>query len=247
MGPSGMAFFRVALAAIILALLWRPQWRPEIRQNLTAVLMFGAVLSLMNFLFYQAIARIPVGIAVALEFTGPLGLSVLKSRRWLEAVWVAIAAAGVALLAPVGGFELDWLGIVFALSAGVCWASYILLAARVGQLLPGVEGLTWAMLFGSLLLLPMGGASILPAFQQPQLLLTALGVALLSSVLPYTLELTALRYVPVQVFGVLMSLEPMVAAIAGWAILGETLTFRAIVAIVLISAAAAGASRYRNI
>ncbi|NEP16067.1 MAG: EamA family transporter [Leptolyngbya sp. SIO4C1] len=246
LGPSGMTFLRVVLAAIILGLLWRPQWRPETRQSFRTVLVYGAVLALMNFLFYQAIARIPVGIAVALEFTGPLGLSVTKSRRWLEAVWVAIAAVGVILLAPIGGFELNWLGIALALAAGLCWASYILLAARVGQLLPGVEGLTWAMLFGAILLLPVGLQPALSALQRPQLFLIASGVALLSSVLPYALELSALRHMPVQLFGVLMSLEPMVAAVAGFVVLGETLTLRAVIAIALISLAAAGASRYRT-
>ncbi|MEM8806709.1 MAG: EamA family transporter [Cyanobacteria bacterium P01_G01_bin.38] len=249
-GPTGMVFLRVAFAACILAVIWRPKWRPdgrpETRPSLRAVLLFGLSLSVMNFLFYQAIARVPVGIAVALEFTGPLGISVFKSRRWLEAVWVAIAAVGVCLLAPIGGFEVDWLGILFSLAAGAGWAAYILMSARVGRLLPGVEGLTWAMLFGAVLLVPVGLAPALVVFQRPQLLLMVLGVALLSSALPYALELTALRYVPVQVFGVLLSLEPMVAAITGWLILGETLTLRAMVAIVLISIAAAGASRYRN-
>lgn len=244
-GPLGIVFLRVGLGACILLALWRPRLTTETRSQWRTIVAFGLALTLMNSLFYLAIARIPLGIAVALEFTGPLGLAALKSRRWLDGLWAALAAGGVLLLAPMGDFSLDWAGTVFALAAGVCWAAYILTSARVGRVLPGVDGLAWAMAFGACLLAPVGVASAGTALLQPNILLIAAGVALMSSVLPYSFELMALRALPVQVFGVLLSLEPMTATLAGMAILGETLTGRALLAILLISTAAAGSACFQ--
>jgi inner membrane transporter RhtA len=242
-GPTGVVFLRMSFAAALLFLVWRPPWRPETRQHLGTVLSFGLSLALMNFLFYQAIARIPLGVAVALEFTGPLGLAVVKSRQWVDVLWVLLAAVGVVLLAPTGDLTLDWLGMGLALLAGLGWAAYIVMSARVGQVLPGIEGLAWAMAFGAVLLAPLGLALAGKALLNLGLLAIAIGVALLSSALPYSLELIALRRLPVPVFGVLLSIEPMVAAVAGFLVLGEALSLRAMVAIGLISVAAAGAAR----
>ncbi|MBT9310645.1 EamA family transporter [Leptothoe kymatousa] len=241
-GPLGTVFLRVALSAVLLTLIWRPRWQP-IRSHWPLVLAYGAVLAVMNTCFYLAIDRIPLGIAVAIEFTGPLGLAVLKSRRWLDLVWVTLAAVGVLLLAPLQGSGLDPLGLMFAALAALAWAGYIVLAAAAGQVIPGLEGLVWAMIFGGLLLMPVGigvaGASLFNG----QLLLMSVAVATLSSV-TYALELMALRRLPVNVFGVLLSVEPMLAATSGFFVLGETLTLRSLMAIVLISIAAAGAARY---
>ncbi len=243
--PLGIVFLRVGLGAAILLAVWRPRLTAETRSRWRTVAGFSVALTLMNSLFYLAIARIPLGIAVALEFTGPLGLSVVKSRRWLDGLWAALAAAGVLLLAPIGDFTLDWIGIVLALTAGMCWAAYILTSARVGQALPGIDGLTWAMALGACLLAPIGITSAGSALLQPNILLVAAGVALMSSVLPYSFELMALRHMPVNVFGVLLSLEPMAATLAGMVILGETLTVRSLLAVLLISTAAAGSACYQ--
>ena len=203
----------------------------------------------MNFLFYQAIHRIPLGIAVALEFMGPLGLSVLKSHRWLDILWVIFAALGVILLGPLSSHQgnqgLDQMGLVFALLAGICWAIYILMSARIGRILPGIQGLIWALALGGLILAPVGILKAGSALFNVKILAISSGVALLSSAIPYALELLALKRLPVNVFGVLLSLEPMAAAIAGFWILGETITLQAMVAILLISVAAGGAARFR--
>lgn len=247
--PSTVVFLRMSLGTLILWALWRPQWRQETRQNWPVLLGFGLSLAVMNFLFYQAISRIPLGIAVALEFMGPLGLAVIKSHRWLDILWVTFAGFGVFLLAPLGqtgDLALDSWGIGFALLAGGSWAIYILMSARVGQVLPGIEGLIWALTFGSLLLAPIGLLSVNGALFNFKIVAIAFGVALLSTVIPYALELLALKRLPVNVFGVLLSLEPMAAAIAGFWVLGETVTVRAMGAIVLISIAAGGSARFRH-
>ncbi|MCG8368704.1 MAG: EamA family transporter [Pseudanabaenales cyanobacterium] len=243
-GPAGVVLLRVGFAAAILFLLWRPQWRSQVRIHLWLLILFGLSLAFMNFAFYAAIERIPIGVAVALEFIGPLGVAVVNSRRRLDVLWVVLAGVGIGLLSPIGGFILDLWGIALALLAGSLWAAYIILSARTGQALAGGEGLAWAMAIGAFVLLPVGIAAEGTSLLQPQLLFSGFGVALLASAIPYSLELEALRSLPVQVFGVLLSLEPVAAAIAGFVILGERLEFRAMVAILLVTIAAAGAARF---
>ncbi|MEB3230689.1 MAG: EamA family transporter [Leptolyngbyaceae bacterium] len=242
-GPAGMVLLRVGLAAIALLLFWRPRWTAVTRQHLPWIIAFGATLALMNFSFYLAIARLPIGIAVALEFTGPLGLAVFSSRQWLDVMWAVLAGIGIVLLTPWGGFEVDPWGIGFALMAATGWASYIICASKIGQVLSGGQGLAWAMVASTAILLPIGFQSAKIAVLHPQLMGMALGVALLSTVVPYSCELEALRSLPVYVVGILLSLEPVVAALTGWLILGETLTVRAMMAVVLVAIAAAGVSR----
>lgn len=244
--PSGMVLLRVGLAAGLLLLLWRPPIRAALRARGWLVLLFGASLALMNLSFYEAIARIPIGIAVALEFIGPLGVAVCNSRKLLDVLWVVLAGLGIVLVTPIGGFTLNLAGIGFALLAGAFWAAYILLSARTGKALPGGSGLAIALTLGTLILLPFGGSAVVQNIDQPQLLLMGFGVALLSSAIPYSFELEALRTMPVRVFGILLSLEPMMAAIAGFIILGETLTLRSVIAIVLVTVAAAGSSRFSD-
>jgi inner membrane transporter RhtA len=242
-GPQGASFLRLALAAVVLLAVWRPTLRGHTRRALAFSILFGLDVALMNLSFYAAIDRIPLGIAVTIEFIGPLGVAVIGSRRALDLLWVALAAAGILLLAPWGGVHLDGLGVLFGLCAGACWATYIYLSAEVGREFPGSSGLTFAMVVGGLALLPIGIATAGTHLISPSVLLAGLGVALLASVIPYTCELEALRRLSTRVFGVLMSLEPAIAAVVGFLILHQVFSARALGAIVLVTTASAGASR----
>jgi len=234
LGPAGAAFLRLAIAAVVLLAIWRP--RPHGDLKLAAA--FGVTLGLMNLCIYEAMDRIPLGIAVTIEFWGPLAVAVAGSRRPLDLLWVALAAAGIVLLADPGG-SLDTLGVAFAVAAGGLWVGYILLSARVGVVFPGGTGLAIAMAFGALVTLPFGlDADLL----QPELLAAGAAVALASSVIPYSLELEALRRLPARVFGVLMSLEPAVAALAGLVVLSQALAAQEWLAIGLVVVASAGAT-----
>jgi inner membrane transporter RhtA len=240
--PAAFALLRVAFAAAVLMVWWRPHIKNTLKRNAGLLILFGLSLSLMNCSFYLAIARIPVGIAVAIEFLGPLGVALFNSRQLLDFIWVALAGAGIFLLAPFGEFDIDLAGVGLALVASGFWAVYILLSAKVGQTFLGGSGLAIAMTIGAISLVPMGLFAGGTALIAPQILLVGFGVAMLSSVLPYSLELEALRSLPLRVFGVLMSLEPVVAALISFVLLGETLELRALVAIISISVAAAGVS-----
>jgi inner membrane transporter RhtA len=205
--------------------------------------LFGVVLGAMNLCIYEAMQRIPLGIAVTFEFVGPLGVAVLGSRRALDVVWVLLAAAGIGLLADYGGGgSLDTLGVGFALAAAALWAAYILLSARTGRRFPGGSGLAIAMVAGALAIAPFGIAGAGGALLRPELLGAILAVAVASSVLPYSLELEALRRLPEAVFGVLMSLGPAVAALAGLIVLDQGLAARDWLAIALVVVASAGAA-----
>jgi inner membrane transporter RhtA len=241
-GPAGTVFLRVLFAAIVLALVWRPRVAGRDGRELGLVLLYGLVLGGMNLAFYASLDRIPLGIAVTFEFVGPLGVAVFGSRRPLDLLWVGLAAAGILLLSDFGGAELDSLGVALALLAGACWAAYILLAARVGRAFPGGGGLSLAMLVAAVPLAPVGIADAGGELLVPWVLAVGAGVGLLSSAIPYALELEALRRLPVGVFGVLMSLEPAVAALAGFVVLGEELAARELAAIGLVIAASAGAA-----
>jgi inner membrane transporter RhtA len=242
-GPGGTVLLRLVLAAIVLVLIWRPPLRGLSRRDLGLIAAFGLVLGGMNFAFYSSLDRIPLGVAVTFEFTGPLAVAVLGSRRALDLLWVGLAAAGILLLSDFGTADLDALGVAFALLAGAFWAAYILLSVRVGRVLPGGQGLALAMIVGSLVALPVGVAEGGSSLLVPWILAAGLAIAVLSSAIPYSLELEALRSMPAGVFGVLMSLEPAVAALAGFLILGESLATREILAILLVVAASAGAAR----
>ena len=241
-GPGGTVLLRIILAAVILALLWRPEVRGRSRDEWLLVAAFGFCLAGMNYAFYAALDRIPLGVAVTFEFVGPLGVAVFGSRRPLDLVWVVLAAAGILLLAdPGGGF--DGLGVGLALLAGAFWAAYILVSARMGRTIPGQSGLALAMVVASALVLPFGIAEGGADLLDPAVLAIGLGVAILSSAIPYSLEFEALRRVRAGVFGVLMSLEPAMAALAGFVVLGEVLDARELTAIGLVVVASAGAAR----
>ncbi len=246
LGPWGVVALRVSFSACLLFALWRFKWNAQVRQNLKLLIAFGVIFAMMNSCFYLSIARIPLGVAIALEFTGPLGLTILKSQRWLDGLWALLAAIGIILITPLTGATLDPWGITFALIAGICWALYIVCSAEVGQKISGIEGLAWALAVSSILLLPIGIATAGSALLDPKLLLMGAGVAVLSTALPYSLEMIALRSLPIKVFGVMLSMEPMVGVLAGFIILGEKLSVRSLTACILVSIAAAGAARFKD-
>ena len=238
LGPAGAAFLRLTFAAIVLWVVWRPKLTGDLRLPIA----FGVSLGLMNWSFYEAISRIPLAIAVTIEFAGPLLVAVIGSRRLLDLLWVVLAAAGIVLLVGPGGTGVDPVGVVFALAAAGCWMAYIYLSKRTGAVFPGGSGLAIAMAVGALVVLPAGVIEGAGGLFQPQLVGTALIVALTSSVLPYSLELEALRRIPESVFGVLMSVDPAVAAIVGFIALGQELGLRELVAIAMVVVASAGAA-----
>ncbi len=248
-GPAGAVTLRLVLAAAILVAAVaprRPSRQPHLgprpRSDWLVVAGFGLVLAAMNLSFYESLDRIPLGVAVTIEFSGPLALALVGSRRWTDGLWALAAGAGVVLLAPRPGSGLDPVGIVLALVAGACWAAYILLSRETGRRFSSVQGLAWAMSVGGLAVLPAGLAVGGSALADPAVLGLGLSVAVLSSVVPYSLELMALRRVTARAFGVMMSLDPALATAAGFVVLGQRLTLREWVALGLVVAANAGNS-----
>lgn len=242
-GPAGMVTLRLCGAALVLVLLVRPRWRGRSRADWAVIAGFGLSLAAMNGLFYEALARMPIGAAVTVEFLGPLGLAAVLSRRLQHLAWVLMAAAGVFLLGYGSLTGLDRAGVAFALGAGACWAGYILLSAETGRRSTGLDGLALASAAAALMVLPFGVTAGGSALVAPDVLLVGLAVALLSSVVPYALELTALRALAGRVFGVLMSLEPAAAALAGLLVLGQILTPVQLLAVTLVIVASIGAAR----
>jgi inner membrane transporter RhtA len=225
LGPVGTVFLRVAFAAAVLAAIWTPRVRGHSRAALREVALFGGTLAAMNLSFYLGLERVPLGIAVTLEFVGPLGVALAGSRRPRDLLWVALAAGGILLLSPGLGDDLDLLGAGLCLLAGGFWAAYIVLIVSTLVLLPaGVAA---------------GGTDLL----RPELLAAGLGIALLSSAIPYSLELEALRHLPKGTFGVLMSLEPAVATLVGFVALNQALEPTELLAVAMVVAASAGALR----
>jgi inner membrane transporter RhtA len=242
-GALGVVTLRLVLAALVLFVICRPRLRGHSRADWATVITFGAAMGGMNMLFYQAVDRIPLGAAVTLEVLGPLALSVIASRRLVNLLWAALALGGVVLLGG-GGFErLDPVGAAFALAAGGMWAAYIIFSARTGRRFPQADGLALAMGFAALLSLPFGLVEAGSRLFVPSTLGLGLAVALMSSVLPYTLELLALRRLPAATFAVLMSLEPAIAAAAGFLVLSQALSPAEGLAIVLVVVASMGAVR----
>lgn len=242
--PSAIVFLRIAAGAVILGVVARPRLRGLTRRDLLVGASFGVTLGLMNLAFYEGLARLPMGICVTIEFLGPLGVAVATSRRRIDLLWVVLAGGGIVLLAPWGdGDRLNWAGIGFAALAGACWAGYIVLSAAAGGRFPGTTGVSFAMIVAVAVIAPLGvytgGADLLAA--EP--LLLGAGVGLLSSAIPYSLELEALRRMPKRVFGILMSLEPAAAALVGLVVLGELLSLREWAAIFGVVAASIGATR----
>lgn len=242
-GPAGAVTLRLVFAAVMLAILWRPRLRGHTRRQLLLAVALGLTLAGMNLSFYEALDRIPLGIAVTIEFVGPLAVAVGGSRRPVDLVWAVLAAAGILALTHGGTAHLSALGIAFALLAGSFWACYILLNARIGRAFRGGIGLALSMGVASILALPFGIAQAGGHLLEPHALAIGAAVGLLSSAIPYSFELEALRRIAAPVFGVLMSLEPGMAALAGFIVLGQGLDLRAIVGIALVVLASVGASR----
>jgi len=232
-GPAGATALRLFFAAALLGLLWRPRIS---RAELPLVVLYGLTLGVMNLLFYEALARTPLGVAVTVEFLGPLAVAVAGSRRPRDFALVVLAAVGIVLLSRGGGAVNVW-GLVLAAMAGSCWAGYILVSAAVGKRHSGAAPLVVAMFVAFLVSLPFGAATATRASAHSLLLAAAIG--LMSSVLPYTLELEALRTLPARVFGILMSMEPAIAALAGLVILHEHLTGRQWLGVACVIAACA--------
>ncbi|MFE9773987.1 DMT family transporter [Streptomyces sp. NPDC005931] len=242
-GALGVVTLRLLVAAVVLMVLCRPRLRGHSRTDWGTVIVFGVAMAAMNGLFYQSVARIPLGPAVTLEVLGPLALSVLASRRAVNLLWAALALAGVFLLGGGGFRGLDPLGVLFALGAGAMWAAYIVFSARTGRRFPQADGLALAMAVAAVLFLPLGVVESGTKLLEPTTLALGAAVALLSSVLPYTLELLALRRLPASTFAVLMSLEPALAATAGFLVLDQALTPAESAAVALVVAASMGAVR----
>jgi inner membrane transporter RhtA len=243
-GPEGAVFLRTGFAAAILLALSRPGLDHVRQAGFRQVLLFGLTFLGMNGFFYAAIDRIPLGAAVTLEFVGPLGVAILASRHRIDLLWALLAAVGIALLSDgLGSDGLFSLGAVFALLAGVGWGLYIVQSARIGAALPGLGGLAVAIAISAVLIAPFGIAEGGGELLSPATLAIGLAVGVISSVIPYGLELEALRRLPNQVFGVLMSIEPAVAALIGFIALSQSLDAVEIAAIALVVAASAGALR----
>ena len=241
-GAYGITSLRITLAALILCLVIRPWKRTGLRQFRPALLGYGAVLGLMNLFFYQAIARIPIGIAIGIEVIGPLAVVVAGSRSRRDFLWLAAAGAGLLLLLPIrAGSTLDPVGVAFACAAAACWAGYILFGKRVSGTL-GRDAVAWGMVIAATITLPFGLATAGSQLFTPWALAVGIGIAILSSVLPYTLEMAALRRLPAHVFGILLSASPAVGALVGYVVLGERLTAVQGFAILCIILAACGSA-----
>jgi inner membrane transporter RhtA len=273
LGPAGVTGLRLWWSALIVTLVGGRGLARTLRtvvadrawRDLSIAVAFGVVLGIMNFAIYQSFARIPLGVAVTIEFLGPLAVAVASSRRWLDAAWVVMAAGGVLLLTqggarlasgtgvagshiaragPVLGLSTQAAGIAFGLIAAAGWAAYILLSRSTGRRFSGSSGLVIAMVVAALLVTGPAIAQAGPGLLRPNVVAEGLAVGLLSSVIPYRLELEALRRIRAGVFGIWMSLEPAVAALVGLVLLGESLLARQWLAIVLVIAASAGAARF---
>ena len=240
-GAEGTVALRVGLSAVMMLAIGRP-WRASWRgANWRALLVYGVSLGTMNFLFYMALRTIPLGIAVALEFSGPLAVALIHSRRVVDFLWVALAVIGLALLLPIhaGAAALDWTGVAFALGAAVCWALYIVFGQKAGASL-GQYATGLGIAVAACVIFPIGFVHAGMALFRPDVLPLGIGVAILSSAFPYTLEMFALTRLPTQAFGTLMSLEPAAGALMGLVLLGEQLTFLQWTAICIVILASMG-------
>lgn len=240
-GAQGTSAYRVGFAALILMLVWRPWNHPISRADLGRVALYGAVMGVLNLSFYMAIRTVPLGVAVAIEFIGPLAVSVASSRKLIHFVWIGLAVLGLALLLPIdpGARPLDPVGVGFACVAAVMWALYIILGKRTGHLHAG-RSVALGMAAAALIVVPIGVASAGTALFQPRLIALGLVAAVMSSAIPYSLEMIALRAIPRRSFGVMLSLEPAMGALAGLVILREHLAVTQWLAIAAIVAASAG-------
>jgi inner membrane transporter RhtA len=241
--PVGMVFLRLLTSSLIVLALARPRLRGRTLGDWRPVVALGIALGAMNWAFYESFSRIPLGVAVTIEFSGPLLVAAVGSRRLRDLVWVGLAVLGIALFGA-GPTKVDALGFGLALLAGACWAIYIVSTAATGRRWPGVEGLALASTIGTLLVAPFAVAQAGHRLLEPRLMLLGAMVGLLSSVIPYSLEMVALRTLPARVFGILMSLEPAAAAIVAAVLLSEWLSPLQVLAVACVTAASVGATRW---
>jgi inner membrane transporter RhtA len=247
-GAGGTAALRLAIASIILLAVWRPWHLRFTKQQLLTVVVYGVAMGWMNFFFYLALSHIPLGITMALEFTGPLGVALFASRRPRDFLWILLASLGLMALLPLGlgGAPLSAVGVAYALSAGACWALYIVFGRKAGTA-HGGQITSLGTVIGACVIVPIGVAHSGPQLFAPVILPLAFGVAVLSSALPYSLEMFAMPRIPTRTFGVLMSLNPALGALAGLIFLGEGLTLLQWTAIASIVAASAGSAATREL
>jgi inner membrane transporter RhtA len=248
-GAEGTTTYRLVFSTLLLMAFWRPWRRAWTWADVPILVLFGATLGLMNLLFYSAIKTVPFGLAIAVEFTGPLAVALWSSKKPLDFVWIVLAVAGMGLILPLGnalGADLqtaaiDPLGIAYALGAGACWAVYIVVGQRVADRI-GAFATPMGMLVAALLVTPVGISVAGSSLLNPEWMLAGLGIALLSSAIPYSLEMYSLKHLPKQTFSILLSLEPAVGALAGWLVLSEQLSTQQLGAIGLIMAASMGSA-----
>ena len=245
-GAAGVTLLRVGIAAVVLLVALRPALRSWSRASWRAAIVLGVTMAAMNLTFYLSLRTVPLGVAVTVEFLGPLALALVQTRRIADLLWVVLAGAGVALLGLDSASDIPVSGLLLAGLAGAFWAGYILASAHLGQTLPGTDGLAISLVVASLLVLPFGFEGAVRALDDPVVLATAAAVAILSSVIPYGLELEALRRIPTRVFGILMSMEPAAGALAGWIVLSQGLSARELLAMLLVSLASLGVTLGRR-
>jgi inner membrane transporter RhtA len=241
-GAAGTASIRIGVSALILVLVYRPNLKKITAKQWKIVVPYGLSLGAMNLIFYLAIERIPIGLAVTLEFIGPLLVAIIGSRRLIDYCWVLLAAAGIVLIAPWTNDRIDSLGVIFALLAGALWAAYIVLGGKVSKIMNGGEAVAIGMLFAAILILPFGFYENGLLNLTPKLLGLGIALALLSSAIPFTLEMKALGQLPPRTFSILMSLEPAAASICAFVFLQENLSFYEIMAVVCVVIASAGST-----
>lgn len=248
-GAEGTTTYRLVFSTLLLMAFWRPWRRAWTWADVPILVLFGATLGLMNLLFYNAIKTVPFGLAIAVEFTGPLAVALWSSKKPLDFVWIVLAVAGMGLILPLGNASgvdiqaaaIDPVGIAYALGAGACWAIYIVVGQRVADRI-GAFATPMGMLVAALLVTPVGISVAGSSLLNPEWMLAGLGIALLSSAIPYSLEMYSLKHLPKQTFSILLSLEPAVGALAGWLVLAEQLSTQQLCAIGLIMAASMGSA-----
>ena len=248
-GAEGTTTYRLVFSTLLLMAFWRPWRRAWTWADVPILVLFGATLGLMNLLFYNAIKTVPFGLAIAVEFTGPLAVALWSSKKPLDFVWIVLAVAGMGLILPLGktmgadmqAAAIDPVGIAYALGAGACWAVYIVVGQRVADRI-GAFATPMGMLVAALLVTPVGISVAGSSLLNPEWMLAGLGIALLSSAIPYSLEMYSLKHLPKQTFSILLSLEPAVGALAGWLVLSEQLSTQQLGAIGLIMAASMGSA-----
>jgi inner membrane transporter RhtA len=240
LNPTSATFLRLGFAALLLLVLYPPRLRGRSLSDYLLITLMGVTLACMNLSFYESISRIPLGVTVSIEFVGPLGVAILGSRRPFDLLWVVLAGAGIILMAPIGGASLDPNGIGLAMFAGGCWGAYIFLAGKIGRSFPGGTGLALAVAIAALFLAPVGIIQGGVMLLHPFVLMLGAGVALISTAIPYSLEYKALKHLPHRVFGILFSIEPAIAILIGFILLGEQLELQTVTGAGLVTMAAIG-------